>query len=123
MKSKGAFKSWAGEMHLAHLITRSVCVLNIVLIGSQLLPWFGGTSKKPGIADAIFGAIRFGGFRVDFVWLAVSSIIFSLIFVVTIPAAVRDSSVRITAGLCLVEILAFAFLVSYSLISGTLYFG
>jgi hypothetical protein len=116
--SKNTLQYGNERVRLVYLIARVVCVVNLALIGLLLLPWFGGTSKKPGLADTLFGAIRLGGFRGDFVWLAVTSIL-----VVTIPAAIKSSSARITAGLCLVEMIAFAFLVFYSLISGTLYFG
>jgi len=46
---------------------RSVILANLVLPGLSFIPAFSGVGDTPGLADRLWGEIRFGGWRADFV--------------------------------------------------------
>ncbi len=96
---------------------------NLVLMAISLTSWFGGTERTPGVADQIFGKVRLGGFRGDIVWLMVSTVILFLAMFVFIIQARQSLAARISAALCVAEVLAFGLYLFHSLTSGTLYFG
>src|SRR5579862_744101 len=95
----------ASPMRYPRYFALVVAVANLLLIALSFTPWFGGTAKAPGLADTLFGSIRLGGFRADFVWLFFSTI---LLFFSGIVTAVTDRGNRLArrvAVLCGVEVL------------------
>jgi len=100
-----------------------VIALNILLMGLECTPWFGGTDLKPGGADQLFGTHRLGGFQVDFLWLIFSTAIIFLASFAFLFRIKRSPSARIDVLLCLAEILAFVLFVFRMLTTGLLDFG
>jgi hypothetical protein len=96
---------------------------NLLLMAISLTSWFGGTERSPGVADQIFGKVRLGGFRGDFAWLVASTAVLFLVLFVFITQARQSRAARISAALCVAEVLAFGLYLFHSLTSGILYFG
>lgn len=105
------------------LVLRVVIALNFVLIILSFFPWFEGTEQKPGVADEIFGRYRLGGFRADFVWLTVSTVV--IFFCLRSILRISKTNTRMKLDLCLhiAWIVAFMVFVARALLSGILYFG
>lgn len=59
----------------ADRLLRALLAVNLVLLVLSFIPAFSGTGARPGLADALFGKIRFGGWRADVVWMVASSLI------------------------------------------------
>lgn len=75
------------------------------------------------MVDELFDHFRLGGFRADIVWLCLSSgIVFFAGWVLMVQAR-TNSRLRVSAGLCALEVLSFAMYVWHALMSGLLYFG
>jgi hypothetical protein len=96
---------------------------NLLLIAVSFSGWFGGTERSLGVADRIFGKIRIGGFRADFVWLVTSTVALSVALLIFIVSARKDRAALINAALCLAEVIAFVLYLHHSLISGVADFG
>jgi len=97
-----------------------VAIANLSLIW---FPWFGGTEQHAGMADKLFGQMRFSGFRADVVWLCLSTGVLFFAGWFFILQARKSRDARISAGLCVAEVLSFAMYVWHALTSGILYFG
>ena len=92
-------------------------------MGLECTSWFGGTDQKVGLADKLFSAGHVGGFRADFVYLVLSTIVISLAFVVLFPNFRKSRAARISAFLCGAEVIVFVAFVCLMLVTGLLYFG
>jgi hypothetical protein len=106
---------------------RLLATLNLLLGGLAWSPWFEGTADRVGAADRIFGAIRLGGFRIDFVWFVLSSVFLSFAFFYFIFRfifrAKQRRSALVSALFCLAAVLAFCLAIFRSLMTGVLDFG
>jgi hypothetical protein len=111
------------EISAATLVAWVVAIANISLIWLSWTSWFGGTAQHAGIADKLFGQLRFGGFRADIVWLCLSSAVLFFAGWFFILKSRKSRYARISAGLCVAEVLSFVTYVWHSLTSGLLYFG
>ncbi len=96
---------------------------NLALIGLSLTRWFGGDASHPGVADHLFGAIRFGGFRADFVWMLFSNLLALVALPLLFVLAHRNPKFKLSAYFCLVELIGFLIYVIHTFTSGVLDFG
>lgn len=108
---------------LGDLLIRLFATLDLLLAGLSWSPWFEGTADRAGAADRIFGALRLGGFRIDFVWFVLSSVFLSFAFFYFITRARRSRAALVNAAFCLAAALAFCVAVYRLLFTGVLYFG
>jgi hypothetical protein len=104
-------------------VLRGVIVLNLVLVALSWWPWFEGTADKPGVVDHLLGSIRFGGFRVDVLWLVASTFLVFFALIASLFNARKNRSAQINATLCAIEIFAFCSFVYRIATSGLLDFG
>jgi hypothetical protein len=115
-----------GGRHLSKFslnLFRSIVGFNLVLIALSWVPWFEGTATNAGAVDHLLGAFRFGGFRVDFVWLVLSTGVIALAGLSFLIEAKSSRTARVNALLCAVEVLAFCAFVYRILFTGALDFG
>jgi len=70
-----------GKRGLFLLALRMILVLNFIRFALSFVPRFEGTADAPGLADRIFHS-SIGGFRIDFVWLIVSTVLISVVLFV-----------------------------------------
>ena len=104
-------------------LLRAVIFGNLLLIALSWWPWFEGTAVKPGEIDRLLGSFRLGGFRVDCIWLVLSTFV---IFLAVFPLLVKargDLSAKINVALCVIEILGFCSFIYRILTAGLLDFG
>jgi hypothetical protein len=109
--------------HTSDLLIRWVVSLNVLLVILSWFTWFGGNTQHAGVADRIFGQIRFANFRADFVWLIISTGALGFVFFYFLVQARRDRQSIVNALLCLVGIVAFCVYIFRALTNGTLDFG
>jgi hypothetical protein len=87
---------------------RTVVVINFVRFGLSFFVDFEGTTNQIGLSDKLF-SLRFGGFRIDFVWLVVTT---PLILLFTLFHAAKqsgDPTAKLDAILGASWVLAFVF--------------
>lgn len=56
-------------------LLRSILLANLVLLGLSFVPAFSGVGERPGLADRLWGEIRFGGWRADVAWMFGSTLL------------------------------------------------
>jgi hypothetical protein len=100
-----------------------IATFNLVLIALSLTRWFGGDASHPGAVDHLFGAIRFGGFRVDFVWMILSNLVALVALPFLFVLAHRNQKFKLSAYLCLAELIGFLVYLIHTFTSGVLDFG
>lgn len=108
---------------MASILFRIVVGLNFVRFALSFSRVFEGTGENNGIADQLFNPNHHFGFRLDFVWLLISTFVISLATVFFIRGIQRDRNARINVVLGLTWLIAFAVYMERSLTSGLLYFG
>lgn len=64
-----------------NVVLRGVALLNLTGIAVSWSRWFSGDAAHVGLVDRILGHLRLGGFRVDVIWLLLSTAILGLAFV------------------------------------------
>ena len=92
------------------------------LVLALSFPWFAGTPQAPGVADQLFGHIRFAGFRLEIVWL-VSSFFATFVWVIYNLSTFRQPSHKRNALLGALWCIGFVGLVRHILMSGLLDMG
>jgi len=122
-RASASTRGWMFAENLPEMLLRGVIVLNLILVALSWWPWFEGTAEKQGEVDQLLGAFRMGGFRVDCVWLVISTLFIVFALFPMLVAAIKNRSARINAVLCVVEILAFCSFVYRLLTAGLLDFG
>ena len=103
-------------------IIRSIVAVNFVRFLLAFVPSFEGTDKSVGAADTIF-AWRMAGFRADFVWLVVSTILVFLAGVYFIFRIKEDRTAKTDVILCAAWVVAFIIYIARTLFTGVLDFG
>lgn len=101
---------------------RSVIVSNFVLFAFSFSPQFEGSAEKVGMADRIF-TMRWGGYRIDFAWLVISTLVIFLAMFYFFLGWKRSSKMKINAFFCLAWVIAFLIYLARALLTGVLYFG
>jgi hypothetical protein len=108
---------------MASILFRIVVGLNFIRFALSFSPAFEGTGEINGIADRLFNPNHHFGFRLDFVWLVISTVAIVLATVVFIRGIEKDRRARINVILGLTWSIAFAVYMARSLTSGILSFG
>ena len=98
-----------------------LAVANCAFMLLALTVWFGGSAKTPGVVDQFFG--RVSGFRLDAVWLIVSSALLFLMGIACVIAAQRERAIWRTAVLCFTENAVFVVYLLHSFRAGLVDFG
>ena len=122
-KVNASVHNWVIAQNPLEMLLRGVIALNLALLALSWWPWFEGTAEKPGEVDQLLGAFRVGGFRLDCVWLVVSTLFIVFALFPMLFAATKSRSARINAALCAIEILAFCSFVYRLMTSGLIDFG
>ena len=102
---------------------RGVITLNFLRLGLSFWPWFEGTAGSVGECDRLFGDLRWGGFRIDFLWLTASTLV---IFVAIFPfcsLSKLDRRARLDAFLCGAWTVGYVVYLGRALATGLLDFG
>jgi hypothetical protein len=105
------------------LAIRGMIVINIAFLLISCTRWFGGSESTVGVAEQLFGHMRFGGFRIDFVWCFLSTAVVLFAGVVFAIKARTDKDASISACVCLAEVAVFCFYIVHTFTSGVLDFG
>jgi hypothetical protein len=93
-------------------LLRSVLAMNVVLLGLTFLPAFSGSGATPGLADRLWGDIRYGGYRADVVWMCGTTL---LLIVAGVVLRTRQPGARRTTSLlCLYWLPCFAVYLGYT---------
>jgi hypothetical protein len=123
-------KSEAASIHVSKFlphrrstVLRSIVVFNTMLVAVSWSRWFSGDAGHVGVVDQIIGHLRLGGFRVDVLWLVVSTIFLSVAFLYFASHSLRSREARINAIFCLCGIAGFCLYVYRALTTGVLDFG
>lgn len=104
-------------------VLRGVVVLNLTIVAISWSRWFSGDANHLGMVDRLLGHLRLGGFRVDVVWLVLSTVTLGLAFLYFISQSIRDREARINAAFCFFGVVAFCLFVYRALTTGVLDFG
>gem|GEM_PF-3030432 len=88
------------------LILRIVLAANFVLFILSFIPAVSGIGPKPGLFDRLWGNYRLAGWRVDVLWMCVSTV---FIFGGGIRWIAKRGLTNPTAILCLVWLVCFLF--------------
>jgi hypothetical protein len=108
----------AGSQSISTYIFRALIAVNAIRFALSFAPKFEGTANSPGWIDNVLGAHRLGGFRIDFLWIVLSTI---LIFFAGFHFLVRRRTVD--ALLCFLWTLAFFVFIHHLILIGVLDFG
>lgn len=95
---------------ILNLIILTAGTLNLLLGILSWSIWFEGDEHKVGAADKLFGSFRVSGFRLDFVWILVSSPILLFLFFYSARTARANKSATVRAAFCLLGLLGFLLL-------------
>ena len=103
-------------------LLRGVVAINLLRLSLGWSTWFEGDVNHAGMADRLFPN-HGGGFRDDFLWLIVTTLMIFIAFFWKLPRLRTSRTARINALLCAVEVIGFVFYVRHALLTGVLYFG
>jgi len=101
---------------------RIVLAFNFVRFALSFVPRFEGTAEAPGLADRIF-RFSVAGFRIDFVWLIVSTVLIAVALVVLLTDRETRSETVNDSVFSLFWIMAFLVYIFRALATGVLDFG
>jgi hypothetical protein len=121
--TSSSIEAKGSKVSIGVLVACFIAVANLALIWLSWFPWFGGSEQHVGIADKLFGQMRLSGFRADIVWLCLSTGVLFFAGCFFILQARRSRNARVSAALCVAEVLSFAMYILRALTSGLLYFG
>ena len=108
---------------MASILFRILIGLNFVRFTFSFWSEFEGTAHGAGIADRLFNPFHYSGFRIDFVWLVLSTFVVSLVTVVSLTSIQKERRARVNALLGISWMIAFAVYMVRLLTSGVLDFG
>ncbi len=105
------------------IVFRAIVIVNSVLFAlSCKTGWEQSSNGGPGTADAIYG--RYGGFRADFLWLALTSLVIVFFGMQSFfGIRRREPGARINTVIAGLYSIAFAAYIWHLLTKGVLYFG
>jgi hypothetical protein len=103
-------------------LLRGVIAINLIRIALGWSTWFEGGASHVGIADHLF-SYRAGGFRIDFLWLILTTLLVFIAFFWQLARVRVSGSARINTLLCAIEVIGFVFYIGHALLTGVLYFG
>ena len=105
------------------VILRTVIGLNFVRYALSFSPWFEGSASVPGLADRLFNPNHTNGFRADFIWLALSTVLIFFAMFGFVPSFKDSQRSRVNVYLSLAWVAAFVFYLWRMLYGGELDFG
>jgi hypothetical protein len=111
------------RLNKGDLLIRIMAAINLLLAGLTWSSWFEGTEDRVGAVDRIFGALRLGGFRIEFVWFVLSSVFLFFAFFYFIVQVRRSRVALVNALFCVAAVSAFCLAIYRVLTSGMLDFG
>jgi hypothetical protein len=103
-------------------LLRGLIAINFVRLSLGWSTSFEGNAHNPGTADRVF-TNHGGGFRSDFQWLILTTLIISIAFFCQLPRLRTSRIARINALFCAVEVIGFVLYVRHALFTGVLAFG
>ena len=104
-------------------LLRGVASVNLVLVAVSWSRWFSGDAYHLGMVDRLLGWLRLCGFRIDVVWLVLTTAILGVAFLYFAPQSFRSREARINAAFCLCAVVGFCLFVYRALTTGVLDFG
>jgi hypothetical protein len=119
MKTSGVPKQ---NRPVSSWLLRGIIAVNLLRIALGWSIWFEGNAGHAGMADRMFPN-RGGGFRGDFLWLILTTLMIFIAFFWQLARVRRSRSARIDALLCAIEVIGFVLYVRHALLTGVLYFG
>ena len=111
------------EFTLIDFVLRAGVIVNLVLISLTWWPRFSGSENQVGLADQLFGQLRIGGFRIDLVWLVLSSAVLFFASVHFFNCTAERKPAFLNGMFCVAGVLAFIAYIHKILTSGILWFG
>lgn len=105
------------------LYARILLAANTALLVLSFVPWFAGNPNAAGVADQMFGNLRFGGFRFDVVWLVLAFIATAIWTYLNLVDMKDNPSHRLNALLGAAWCAGFIYYVHHIFTSGLLYMG
>ena len=105
------------------LFLRGGVSVNLLLIALTWWPRFSGNERQVGLADQLFGQLRLGGFRIDFIWLLLSSAMLSFASFYFFKSTRKRRTALLNGMFCVAGVLAFIVYIHKILASGLLDFG
>ena len=107
----------------ALIAIRAILAIDFLRVGLSFWPRFEGTASRSGLADRLFDGWTLGGFRCDFVWLAISTF-GALIAAIYLGLASRQNpKLKTDAYLCIAWVSAFIVWLIRLFASGLIDFG
>ena len=103
-------------------VTRAVIAINFARFMLSFSPRFEGTEASPGVADKIF-ALRLEGFRIDGVWLVISTGLGFLTMFYFLMDSKENNKAKTDAYLCIAWMVAFVIFVARAFLTGIIDFG
>ncbi len=100
-----------------------VVVSDFVILALSFTTWYEGTADYAGLADRLFGTIRFSGWRADVVWLFCSTLFVLLAFAIALPRFRAKAAGRRTVLIAGAWLIGAVVYVVHLLHSGLLYMG
>jgi hypothetical protein len=105
------------------LILRAILAVNWVLFVLSFWPRYAGTAINRGLADEWFGMRDLGGFRADFVWLGISTLMAAVAFFFFFDERKSDARAHVDILLCGGWVIACFVMVYHMAHTGILDFG
>jgi hypothetical protein len=102
---------------------RTILVIDFVLFGLSFWPRFEGSPPRQGFAEQLFGNLTLGGFRCDFVWLVLSTLVVLIAAVFFKVKSRKNSGLENDAYFCIAWVVAFVVYLVKAVVTGELYFG
>jgi hypothetical protein len=103
-------------------LIRSVIAVNFVRFALSFSARFEGTAGSVGVADWLF-QMRWAGFRIDFIWLVISTIVVFYAMFYFLSSRKNNSLAKIDALACLAWVVAFVLDIVRSFLTGVIDFG
>lgn len=103
-------------------LIRSVIVVNFARFALSFSSRFEGSAGTVGLADRLF-QMRWAGFRIDLIWLVISTILIFLAMFYFFLSWKDDSRAKIDALACLAWVFAFIIFIVRAFLTGVIDFG
>ena len=107
---------------IARLLLRSLITINFIRFALSFSSRFEGTANRVGMSDTIF-RWQLGGFRADFVWLVLSTMVIILALLYVRGDRRRNHGARLDVFLCAAWLVAFVIYVARMFAAGLVDFG
>ena len=105
------------------VILRTVLIVNFLRLALSFSSRFEGSERTVGWIDRALGNSRVGGFRIDFLWLVLSTIAILVATVYFFTNSKAERPVKLDFALSIAWLFAFAIYIMRSLLTGTFYPG